>query len=114
LRRAQPEDRPAQAPQPRGLHLQPDDEQEHDDAELGDVQYGLRIGEQAEAERADDEAGDEVAEHRAQPDALEDRHGDDAGGEQGDDLDEVGCGCFGCHFRCSPDAVRRRDRPAQS
>ena len=46
LRGTQPEDLAAQAPQPRGLHLQPDDEQEHHHAELGDVQDGLRVGEQ--------------------------------------------------------------------
>ena len=38
-----------QAPQPRGLHLQPDDEQEHHDAEFGDVQDRLGIGEDAQA-----------------------------------------------------------------
>ena len=46
LRDAEPEDLAPQAPQPRRLHLEPDDEQEHHDAELGDVQDRLRIGEQ--------------------------------------------------------------------
>ena len=57
LRSAEPEDLAPQAPQPRRLHLQADDEQEHDDAELGDVQDRLRVGEQPQAERADDQAG---------------------------------------------------------
>ena len=79
---------PPQAPQPRRLHLEPDDEQEHHDAELGDVQDRLRIGEQAEAEGPDDEAGGEIAEHGAEPEPLEQRHRDDAGGEQRDNLDQ--------------------------
>ena len=45
LQRAEPEDLAPQAPQPRRLHLQPDDEEEHHDAEFGDVQDGLRVGE---------------------------------------------------------------------
>ena len=53
LRGAQPENLVPQAPQPRRLHFQADDEQEHHDAEFGHVQDGLRIGEEAEAERAD-------------------------------------------------------------
>ena len=40
---AQAEDLAPQAPQPRRLHLEPDDEQEHHDAELGDMQDRLRI-----------------------------------------------------------------------
>ncbi len=40
LDKSQPEDLPAHAPESRRLHLQPDDEQEHDHAELGDLQDG--------------------------------------------------------------------------
>ena len=43
---AEAEDLLAQAPQPGGPHLQPDDEQEHDHAELGDVQDGLGVADQ--------------------------------------------------------------------
>ena len=78
LRHAEPEDLPPQAPQPRRLHLEPDDEQEHHHAELGDVQDRLRVGEQPQPERPDDEAGREIAQHRAEPDPLEQRHGDHA------------------------------------
>ena len=41
LRDAEAEDVAAQRPQPRRLQLQPDDEQEHDDAELGDAEDRL-------------------------------------------------------------------------
>ena len=52
LRGAQPEDLAPQVPQPRRPHLQPDHEQEHHDAELGDMQDRLRVGEQARARTA--------------------------------------------------------------
>ena len=38
LRQAKAEDLPPQRPQPRRLQLQPDEEQQEDDAEFGDVQ----------------------------------------------------------------------------
>ena len=84
-----PEDFAPQAPQPRGLHLQPDDEQEHHDAKFGDVQDGLGFGENAQAERADDKAGGEIAEDRAEAQPLEDRHRHDAGRQQRHHLNQI-------------------------
>ena len=97
LRGAQPEDLAPQAPQPRRLHFQADHEQEHDDAELGDMQDRLRIGEQAEPERADDQPRGQIAEHRAEAEPLEDRHRDDAGRQQRHHLDEIVSGRFRHH-----------------
>jgi hypothetical protein len=52
--RPEPEDLRRRLHSRDGLHLQPDDEQEHHHAELGDVQDRLRVGEQPEPERPDD------------------------------------------------------------
>jgi hypothetical protein len=101
LRRAEPEYGAPQTPEPRGLHFQPDDEKEHDNAELCDVQDCLRVGEQPEPEGADDEAGGEIAQHRAEPDALEDRHRDHAGRKQRHYLDEIIACSLGRHRRLS-------------
>ncbi len=93
---AQPENLPAQAPEPGRLHLQADDEQEHHHAQLGDMQNGLRIGEQAKAIGPDQQPAGQVAEHGAQTQAAEDRNRDDARPEQGHDFYEFG-GAFSCH-----------------
>ena len=90
LRDAEPEDLAPQAPQPRRLHLEPDDEQEHHHAELGDMQDRLRAGEQLQPERADHQAGGQVAQHRAEPGALEQRNGDHRRAEQRDDMHQIG------------------------
>ena len=97
LRDAEAEDLAPQAPQPRRLHLEPDDEQEHHHAEFGDVQDGLRVGEQPQPERADHEAGGQVAQHRAEPEPLEERHRDDARRQQGHHLDQFDALRFRCH-----------------
>ena len=78
-----------QAPQPRRLHLQADDEQEHHDAELGDCRIAAGSCDQAQPERADREPGREVAQHRAEAQPPEDRHGDDARGEQPNHLHQI-------------------------
>ncbi len=85
-----PENIPPQAPQPRRLHLQPDHEQEHHHAELGDVQNGLRVGEQPQPERADDEAGGEIAEHGTEAGALEQRNRDHGGAQERDHVRQIG------------------------
>jgi len=89
LQSPQPEDLPTQAPQMRGLHLQPDHEQEHDHAQFGHVQDRLRLGKPAEAERADDQASGKISQHRAQPEPPENRHHDHCRSEQRHDLDQV-------------------------
>jgi hypothetical protein len=53
---AEAEDLAAQVPQARRLHLEADDEEQHHDAELGDLEDRGRIGEEADAERPDDQA----------------------------------------------------------
>ena len=97
LQAAQAEDLPTQAPQVRGLHLQTDDEQEHHHSEFGDVDDGVRIGDQGQTVGTDGQSGGQVAEHRAQAQSLEKGHGHDGGAQQGDDLDEVERGTFCCH-----------------
>jgi len=97
LHRAEAEDLLAHAPQPGRLHLQANDEQEHDDAEFGDVQDGLRVRKEAEPERPDDQPGGEIAEHRAQAQAPEQRHRDDTRRQQHHHTHQVVSVSFGCH-----------------
>jgi hypothetical protein len=96
LERAEAEDQAAHLPQARERQLEPDHEEEEDDAELGqtpdaveivDHHIGERldpVGDEAEAEGADQGADQEIAEHRADPEAVEHRH-DDPGGDEEDD-----------------------------
>ena len=60
----------------RGLHLQPDDEQEHHHAKFGDMNDGVRIGNQFQAKRTNGKSGGEIAEYRAEAEPFEKRHGD--------------------------------------
>ena len=82
LRAAQAEDGPAQRPQPRRLELEPDQEQQQHDAELGDVQGRLDIADHGEPPRPDQHARGEIAQHRAQLEALEERHQQHGGEEE--------------------------------
>ena len=97
LRRAEAEDFLPQLPQLGRSHLQPDDEQEHDHAELGDVQDGLGVLDQAEGEGTDHHAGGQIAEDRAEAHALEDRNGDDAGCKQRHHLNQIAARCLYRH-----------------
>jgi hypothetical protein len=84
--------------EPRRLHLQSDDEQKEHHPQFGDVQDGLRVGEEAEPVGADHQAGSQVAEHRAEADPLEERHCNDSRRQQRDDAEQVGtarCGFAG-------------------
>ena len=78
----EPEDRVAELPQPARAHFQANDEQEHDDADLGDVKQRVGIGDQAEDMRADQQAGGQVAEHGPEPEPGEYRHRRDRRGQQ--------------------------------
>ncbi len=99
LRGAEAEYVTAQPPKARRLHFEADDEEEHDDAEFGDVEDRTRIGEELQAPGADGEAGGEIAEDRSEPQPLEDRHRDDARAEQRDDGDEFARErCMTCRF----------------
>ncbi len=78
LEGAQPEDRPSQPPQEGRLELEADDEQHHDDAELGEVHDVLPVSaEQPEAEGSDRDAREQVPEHRAEAPPRGERHGGD-------------------------------------
>src|SRR3546814_11067080 len=83
LRRAKPENLAAHRPQARWLHLQPDDEEEHDDAEFGDVQDSLGIRKQRQPEGADRKARRDIAKHRPAPTPLKQGEGDQRGGVMG-------------------------------
>ena len=83
LGRAQTENLLAHPPQALGPHLQADDEQEDDHAELSDVQDDFRLAEQGQAEGTDGDARRQIAEHRAQPDLAEYRHGHHARRQEG-------------------------------
>ena len=77
--------------QARQLELEPDDEEEEHDAELGDAAHRLGLADERQAGRADDDAGGEVAEHGAQAEAPEQRHGDHGrGAEHQDRRQEAG------------------------
>ncbi len=83
LRGAQPEHRPAHHPQPLRPQFQPDQEQQHDHAEAGDVGDLAHAGDQSQAGGADRHARHQIAEHAAEPGAARQRHRDRDGGEQG-------------------------------
>jgi hypothetical protein len=91
LRGAEPEDVAPHLPQAARLQLQPDDEQQEDDAEFGDVQDLLAVR-QPVKDRPDHHAGGEVAEHRAKPEPLENRGRDDGAAEQQDRFGKKGIG----------------------
>jgi tRNA(adenine34) deaminase len=81
----------------RRAHFQSDHEQEHDDAEFGDVQYGFGMGEPFESERTDEQARREIAEHRAESKASEQRHHDDGRAEQCNYIYQIARAAFDGH-----------------
>ena len=89
LQQPKTKDIPPHRPQLRRLHLQPDDEQEHDDAKLRHMQDRHRVREEAKPERTDGQPRREVAQHRPQPDALEDRHCDHRSAEKCHHRDQI-------------------------
>ena len=82
LRGAEAEDVAPHRQQPAELELEPDQEQQHHDAELGDRDDAFRRRERREPVRADDDAGDEIGDDGRQPEPARDRHAQDRGGEQ--------------------------------
>ena len=98
MQRSQPENVGPQSPQPRGLELQTDDEQQQDDAELGKVQDPVHIAEQAQPERSDHGTGGQIAQHRSQTQPVEDRNGDDGRTKEDGGRQQKRIGRdFGCH-----------------
>ena len=117
---AEAEDLVPQRPQRGRLQFQPDDEEQHHHAELGDAEHRAGILEQAEAEGPDGDAGDQVAEDRTEAEALEDGDGNHPRAEQGDGRDQVNAVRFDRHRRCpigcenlvaTPNAVEERNAP---
>src|SRR6185295_433470 len=81
LSEAETENVPAQPPQPARLKLEPDDEQQQRDADLGHAGQLLGVADQPERFRPDQRAGDDVAERRAELEAAEQRDEDQRGAE---------------------------------
>ncbi len=78
---AEAEDGPAQDPQPAGLELEADDEEQEHDAELGEVQDVVDVGDEPQAPGSDQHAGGEVAEHGAEAELACQHDRDYGGGE---------------------------------
>src|SRR2546430_656737 len=81
LHAAEAEDRAPQRPDALRVELQADEKQQEHDAELGELQHGLRVRDEAQAPGPDRHAGDQVAEHRPQAEPLAQGHGNDACGQ---------------------------------
>ncbi len=82
LRHAQPENGAAHRDQPPQFELEPDQEQQHYHAELGNRNDALGCSECGEPRGADDDAGDEIGDDGRQSDAARDRHAQHRGREQ--------------------------------
>ena len=65
LRRSKCKDIAPHPPQTAGRQLQPDEEQQQDDADFGKAQDQIRIADQTQHLRADQHAADQIAQHRA-------------------------------------------------
>ena len=89
LEPAETEQRTAHPPQHRRLQLEPDHEEHHHDAELGEVQDVLAFAaHETEREGTDRDARDQVAEHRAQAESTRDRNRDHGSGQVDEGLIE--------------------------
>ena len=73
LRATRPEYLSPHRPEPQWSKFQADQEQQKDDAKLGDRQNALDVLEQPETEGTDKDAGTEIAEHGADPQPAADR-----------------------------------------
>ena len=92
LGRAQPEDRRAHCPESHRAKLEPDHEQQHDDAELAEMQDALdavELVERPENIRADDDAGGEITEHSAHAKEAAERRCNGSCGEKYRHLDQL-------------------------
>ena len=92
LGRAETENRRAQGPQPDRAKLEPDHEQQHDHAELAELENGIDVVQRVERSEhigPDDDAGGEIAEHGAHAQGPAERRGDDGGGEKHRHLNQL-------------------------
>ncbi len=71
----------AQVPEHARFELEPDQEEHHDDAELGEVLQVLGLVADEAQDRADDDARHQVAQHGSEPQPCRDRHRDHRGDE---------------------------------
>ncbi len=78
---AQPENVPAQPPQPARLQLQPDDEQQQRDPDLGDPGKLVGVADEPEQMRADQRSGDDIAQRCPELQAAEQGDEDQRGAE---------------------------------
>jgi hypothetical protein len=67
------------APEFARLQFEPDEEQHHHDAEIGDLMDDVAVGHQAKTEGADQHAGGEIAQDRTEADGLAQGHQRHAG-----------------------------------
>lgn len=81
----------AHPPKEGGLEFETDEEEHHDDTELGEVHnvFGA-LADEAERMGTDEDAGHQVAENGAEPEAFRDRDRDDGGDEVDEGLKEEG------------------------
>ena len=82
LQAAQPEKPGAHLPEQLGFQFQPDQEQHHHDAELGEVLNADHVDVKDRENRADRDPGNQVAKDRSQPQTRGDRHRHDPGDEK--------------------------------
>ena len=121
LRRAESKNVAPHRPQLGRAHFETDEEKEHHDAKFGDVDDGLRVGDQLEDMGADNDAGSQIAQDRPKAEQPEDRHSEHTRRKQGNRQPEVWPGSV-CNFmfhNCSslspsaPVRDRRRWRQAE-
>ena len=98
LRDAEAEDVLAHGEQAVEFQFEPDQEQQHHHAELGDGEDALGRRENAEPVGADDHAGDQIGDDRGEPREARERHADHQGGEQHErEAEEVDAGRMMIH-----------------
>ena len=86
-------------------HFEADEEQEHHDAELGDMQHGARIIDQLQDMRANQHTGSKIPKNRAQLEKTEQWHCDNASRQQGDRNGQIACASSMIHVRSSSRVV---------
>ena len=91
LRQAQPEHQAAHAAQLGQVELEPDDEHQEDDAELGQVADAARVLRQRQRIGADQHAHGQVAEHGRQLQLAAHHHAGDRSDQVQQDQIEGGC-----------------------
>src|SRR5205085_8431982 len=81
-------------PQPPRVQLQPDEEQQQDNAEFGEMQLALRARDEVQHLWPGDRAGDQEAEGGAEAEPPEDQHEDQSEAEQDNGVVKQGRACL--------------------